>query len=135
MVEDDVEYDAQPRRVRGGDQFNQVAPVAEMWINVEEVLNAVSVIRIEVAALLKDRPDPDSRYAEPLQIIEFRTNPTQRPTLPPLGARFRPAVPPPHLAVGQSGASGGQVASVEQGPRLLPSVAEPIRQQEVERLV
>src|SRR5262245_46155223 len=134
MVEDHVEDDAQPGRVRGGDQLDQIAPVAEMRINVEEVLNAVSVIRIEVSALLKDRPDPDSRYAEPLQIIKFRTNPAQRPTLPPLGARFRPAIPLPRLAVRQSGASGGQVASVEHGSRLLSSVAEPIRQQEVERL-
>ena len=63
MVENYVENDAQPRRMRVGDQFDQIAPVAEMRIDVEEVLNAVSVIGVEVAALLENRPDLDRRHA------------------------------------------------------------------------
>src|SRR5687768_17333978 len=98
MVEDDVENDAQPRGMRVSDKFDQIAPVAEMRIDVEEVLNAVSVIGVEMAALLKDRPNPDRRHAEIFQVTEFGTNPAQRPALPPLGARLRPAIPSPGLA-------------------------------------
>src|SRR5215475_9937690 len=88
-----------------------------------------------MAALFEDRPDPDRRHAEPFQVAEFGANPAQRPTLPTLRARFRPAIPPPRLAVGQSGACGSQIIPVEQGSRLFLSVAETVRQQEVERLV
>src|SRR6516164_8033705 len=118
MVEDDVENDAQPRRVRVGDQFDQVAPVAETRVDVEEVLNAVSVISVEMAALLEDRPEPDRRHAEIFQIAELGTNPAQRPALPPLRARLRPSIPSPRLAVRQGGSGGGQFATVEQRPRL-----------------
>src|SRR5262249_18694404 len=118
-----------------GDQFDQVAPVAEMRVDVEEVLNAVSVIGVEMAALLEDRPYPDRRHAEIFQVAEFGTNPAQRPALPALSARSRPEVPSPRLAVGQSGSGGCQIATVEQRPRLFLRVAEAVRQQEVERLV
>src|SRR5512145_1829136 len=131
MVEDDVEDDAQSRPVRVSGQFDQIAPVAEMWIDVEEVLNAVSVIGVEMAALLEDRPDPDRRHAEIFQVAEFGTNPAQRPALPPLGARLRPAIPSPGLAARRSRAGGGQIATVEQGPRLLLPVAEAVGQQEI----
>src|SRR5262245_60452415 len=128
MVEDDVENNAQPRRMRVGDQFDQIAPVAEMRIDVQEVLNAVSVISVEMAALLEDRPDPDRRHAEIFQVAEFGTNPAQRPSLPTLGARLRPVIPSPGLAAGRSGAGGGQIATVDQGPRLFLPVAEAVRQ-------
>ena len=92
--------------MRVGDQFDQIAPVAEMRIDVEEVLNAVSMIGVEMAALLEDRPDPDRRYAEIFQVAEFGPNPSQRPALPPLGARLRPLIPSPRLAVGAIRAGG-----------------------------
>src|SRR5262249_19749994 len=135
MVEDDVEDDAQPRGMRIGHKFDQIPPVAEMWIHVEEVLNGVAVIRIQMASLFEDRPDPERRHAEVFQIAEFGANPAQRSALPPLRARLRPAIPPPRLAVGQSGASGDQIATVEQRTRLFLPVAETIRQQEVKRFV
>jgi hypothetical protein len=58
MLEDDVEDDAQPDRMRGSDQVDQIASVAQTRIDVQKILNTVAVVGIQVAALLEDWAQP-----------------------------------------------------------------------------
>ncbi len=135
MVEDDVEYDADAVLVRGVDEFDDVAPRAESRVDVEEMLDAVAVEGVEVAALLEHRAEPDRRDAELLQVVELGLHALDRAALPAVRSGLRPAVPAPALTVMPVRPCRGAVAPVEQRPRGFPAVAEPVHQQKIQELV
>jgi hypothetical protein len=59
VIENDVQDDTKPFRVRSSYQVDEVATVAKARIHVQEILNAVAVIRVQVTALLEYRTEPD----------------------------------------------------------------------------
>lgn len=142
VIEDDVEDHADAVRVRRADQRDQIVARAEARIDVEEVLDAVAVVRLLRRHLLEDRADPDGRDPETLEIADFRLEPAQRPAHEPT-ARLHPVVP--------IRGGCGRVAAVRRLERrrragrddgavivpiaLLASVREAIEHQEIEDLV
>lgn len=71
MIQDDVEDDTDAQSVRGLDEPAKVPAAPEVRVDLEKVLNAVSVVRLVGPDLLEDRADPDRRDAEPPQITEL----------------------------------------------------------------
>jgi hypothetical protein len=63
VVVNHIEQHVDAARVSRIDEIAQVLPCAEAGIDFEEVLNAVAVIRLEVAALLPDWSDPEGCHA------------------------------------------------------------------------
>ena len=71
MIEDDVEDDADAFLMRGVHQFDEIAPRAEPRIDIEEMLDAVTVERVQVPALLEDGAEPDGGNAQVLNVLEL----------------------------------------------------------------
>ncbi len=127
MVVDDVEQDVDSPLVRLVDHVAQVLPGPEARIDVEEVLNAVAVIRGEVRPLLEDGPDPQRGHPQATKVVQLAADASDAPSLKGLAGLH------PRALV--RGGVSGRVGAIEQGaPRFLP-ITEPIGQQEVENLV
>src|SRR6266851_2063908 len=71
---------------------DQILPSAETRIDFKKVLNRVTMERVEMRALLKDRTDPQSADAQRLEIIKLRGNTRDRTTLKTIAAALRPLV-------------------------------------------
>jgi hypothetical protein len=65
VIENNVEDAVDPQLVRRVDQVAQVFARAEMRVDVEEVLNAISVIGRLERYLLEDGADPDCCHSQP----------------------------------------------------------------------
>lgn len=135
VIEDDVEDDPQPGLVGRRDEVHQVAPAAEVGVDVQGVLDAIPVIAVQVAALLEHGAQPQRRHAEPFEVRQLGGNPLQCPALPALRARPRPAVPAPRLPVRPLWSGVGQALTVQQAVGPLLPIAKAVHQQEIECFV
>ena len=135
MVENNVEDNTQPLRVCRGYQLDERPAVAKTGIDLQEILNAIAVIGVEMAALLENGTDPERRNAQITKVAELGLDAAERATLPALRARLRPTVPSPRFAIRQVWPRGVQVLPVQQRACLLLSIAEAIRQQKIEDLI
>ncbi len=111
---------------------------SEVRIDIEEVLDAVAVIRRLERDLAEYRADPKGCHSQPLQIAEFAPQALESPSLPrPAGGE--PAVvvylPRALLRVERRGAARRWTALVIAMPSLLLTVGEPVQKQEVQDLV
>ena len=84
VVGDDVEIDLHPPRMRCVHQALEIRPRAEMRIDVGEVGDPVAVIARALLAgraldrlVLEDRPQPDRRDAQPLDVVKARQDALQ----------------------------------------------------------
>lgn len=82
VIEDDIQDDADVFAVGCSDKIDQLFPCAEVRIDIEEVLNAVSMKGVEVSTLLEDRTQPDGRDAELFEIVELRLDALECAALP-----------------------------------------------------
>ena len=83
VVRDDVEDHIDALLVGGVDEVAEVLARPEMWVDVEEVLDAVTVVarRLE-CDLAKDRAHPERGDAETLEIPELALQSLQGAALP-----------------------------------------------------
>jgi len=102
MVEDYIENDPHAPGVGQLRQFDQVGARAEAGIDVEKILDAVSVVAVFVTALPEDRAEPDRGDAQFLKVGEFGNGPGDCAALVAPAAGLRPPVPAPRRTVGQS---------------------------------
>lgn len=84
-------------------QLPQLLLRAKPLIDIQEILHAVPMVRLQLAHLLEHRAQPDRRHAQPLQVAEFRLDAGQR-AADEFGARVEP--------VCRAGAVGDGVAGV-----------------------
>src|SRR5215510_13152734 len=75
VVEDHVEDDAQAGRMRAADEVYEIGARTESWIDVEKILDGVTVIAVVGSALLEDRAEPDRADPQLLQVRNLRCNP------------------------------------------------------------
>ena len=71
MIEDNVQDDPQPRCMGGIHQVHQIRARTKPWIDLEKILDRVSVITIIWPPLLKYRSKPHSRHAKLLEVRKF----------------------------------------------------------------
>jgi hypothetical protein len=134
VVKNNVEDDAQTCGVGRRHQIDQITAVAETGVYLQEILNAIAVISIEMAALLKDRAEPDRGHAEPFQIAQFGLDAPERATLPALPARLRPAVPAPGYSI-YLWAGRVEVPPIQGRSCCLLTIAEAIDQEKIKHLI
>jgi hypothetical protein len=130
MLEDDVEQHAHSTFVRSPHQFHEVGSVAQMGIDVEEILDGVAVVVVVVPALLENGTQPQRGHAETLQVVELGNHAAQVSPLPAVLPRVGPRRPIPAVA-----ARGSNSPAIEQRPLVLGAVAEAIDDEKIEDLV
>jgi hypothetical protein len=113
--------------VSGIDQVAEVLVGAKPGIDVQEVLIAVPVVRVEVGALLPHRPDPQRGHAKPLEVREPAANAVDRASLECL-ARSHPRRPIRRRMI-------TRVIPVEHWTHPAGPVAETIGEKEIKDLV
>jgi hypothetical protein len=142
VVNDDVEHNANTVSVRSSNQVLEIGSSAEVRINLEEVLDAVSMKGVIDRNLLEDGAEPDGSNAEPLEIADLRGYALQVPSnegcpgvAPSCGAGV---ILDRIAAIGGSEqwrGAGGDGMTVVVDKIVLVAIGEAIHQQEVERLV
>src|SRR5262245_7728936 len=111
----------------GIDQIPQILARAKAWIDVEEVLNAISMVGLQVRPLAPDGTDPQGGDAELPQVVQLALDPFERPALKLLtGSHPGAFVCSPELL---------RVGVVEQGPLILAAIAEAVGQEKVQHLI
>src|SRR5262249_41301346 len=71
VVEDDIEDAVDTLLVRGVDEVAQVLACAEVRVDVEEVLNSVSVVCRFKRRLFENGADPDRSPPQPAQVSQL----------------------------------------------------------------
>jgi hypothetical protein len=119
--------------VRRRHKIDEVLPCPEPRVDVEEVLDPVTVVGIQVRPLSEDGTDPERSDAELLEVVQASSDAAERAPLPPF-AGLGPLLPAPAVPI----RSAPQVADLLPGqhrPAGLTTVTEAIREQEVQDLV
>src|SRR5829696_6642014 len=135
VVEDDIEDDAQPAPMRLADELHEIVARPEPRIDLEEVLDAIAVVGVEMAALLEHGAEPDRGRAEVAQVVKLRGDAGDGAALPAAAPGPHPAVPAPARSGGSGRPGRRAVVAVEQRTRSLPAVAEAVDEEEVEHVV
>ena len=81
--------------MRLADELHEIVARPEPRIDLEEVLDAVAVVGVEMAALLEHGAEPDGGRAEVAQVVELRGDAGDGAALPAAAPGPRPAVPAP----------------------------------------
>src|SRR5882724_230912 len=68
MIQDDIENDAHPHRMRSVHQPSKIISRAKVGIHIEEVLNTIAMVAVVCIYLLEHRADPQHCHPEAFQI-------------------------------------------------------------------
>jgi hypothetical protein len=90
VIENDVEDDANVFAMRRLHQLDQIRARTEARIDVEEMLDTVTMEGIQVTALLEHGAQPNRRHTEIVEVVELRLHAFDRAALPAMRAGFRP---------------------------------------------
>jgi len=113
MIEDDVQNDPDASLMRRVDESDEIAPCPEARIDIQKMLDAIAVKRVQMTALLEHGAEPDRCYSELLQIRQLGLDAFERAALPPARPGFRPSIPAPALSVAPVGPRCRAVASIQ----------------------
>jgi hypothetical protein len=72
VVENHIQNHAQSLRMRGGDKFDQILSRSESRIDLQKILNRVTVESIAMYSLLENRSHPKGGYSQPIQVFQLR---------------------------------------------------------------
>ena len=114
---------------------HQIVAGAHPRVDLQEVLHAVSMIGIQVAALLEDRAQPERCDAQVLQVGQFGLHALEGAALPSVCPGGGPSVPSPRRAVGETRTGCRQIVSIEQRAVGFLPVAEPVNKQKIKNLI
>jgi hypothetical protein len=113
--------------VSGIDQIAEILPGAKSRIDIEKILNSVSMIGFEIASLFPRRIEPKSCDTQTLQIIKFRDD--------PLDVSADETIAGGHPSALVISFELLRVIAIELGALTFPTVAESIGQKLIKNLV
>src|SRR5579864_844023 len=138
VVGNDVEDHVHPLLVGGLDEFAELRARPEMWVDVEEVLDAVAVVSRLKRDLPEDGADPEGGDAKPPKVAELAPQPVERAPLPAA------ACAKPGVVIDRTGVLGPverrdagayRLSLVVPMAVLLPAIGETVYEQEIQDLV